>query len=321
MSKNILITGGAGFIGSNFIKYFLKKYPDYNIIVIDKLTYAGDIKKLDDVKEKIKFKKVDICDSKKVDEIFEKYNINGVIHFAAESHVDNSVINTGIFMQTNIIGTYTLLEIARRKWGEKSKNKFLQVSTDEIYGSLGDDGYFTETSKLTPTNPYSASKASADLIAFAYQSTYNMNINVTNCSNNYGPYQHTEKLIPHMIKLAMENKPLTIHGSGKQIRDWIFVEDHCEAIDLVFHKGISGERYNIGGGNERQNIQIAKIVLDNLNKPYSLIKYVPDRKSNDYRYAMDYTKIRNQLGWIPKTRFEEGIKQTIKWYERNFNER
>lgn len=256
--KNILVTGAAGFIGANFVEYFVNKHPDYKVVVVDKLTYAGNMANLDKVKDKISFEKADICDFEKMKEIFDKYDINGVIHFAAESHVDNSIKNPFVFTHTNVIGTHTLLETAKQKWGEGSENKFVHISTDEVYGALGEDGYFTEKSPIQPSSPYSASKASSDLIAFAYHTTYKMNVNVTNCSNNYGPYQHNEKLIPHMIKLAMNNEKLPVYGTGKNIRDWLYVEDHCKAIDMVFHKGVAGERYNIGGHNEKRNIDIDK---------------------------------------------------------------
>lgn len=317
MSNNVLITGAAGFIGSNFAEYFVNKYPSYNIIVLDKLTYAGNMANLKKVIDKITFIKGDICDYNLVLDIFKKYEINGVIHFAAESHVDNSIKNPFIFTQTNVIGTHTLLEVAKKVWGEGSKNKFVHISTDEVYGSLKDDGYFTEKSPIKPSSPYSASKASSDLIALAYKETYKMNVNVTNCSNNYGPYQHNEKLIPHMIKLAMNNQKLPVYGTGNNIRDWLYVEDHCEAIDLVFHNGVAGERYNIGGHNEKRNIDIVKLILKRLGKPEDLIEFVEDRKGHDYRYAIDPTKIKNDLGWYPKTTFEEGINKTIDWYINN----
>ncbi len=315
--ENILVTGAAGFIGSNFVEYALKKHNDYNIIVLDKLTYAGNLANLNNVKDKITFIKGDICDASLVEEIFDKYNINGVIHFAAESHVDNSINASQVFMQTNIIGTYTLIETARKKWGEGSKNKFLHISTDEVFGTLGEEGYFTEKSQIKPNSPYSSSKASSDLIVFAYGETYKMNVNVTNCSNNYGPYQHNEKLIPHMIKLAMNNEKLPVYGNGRNIRDWLFVEDHCEAIDLVYQNGKSGERYNIGGHNEKRNIDIVKLILKELGKSENLISFVTDRKGHDYRYAIDPTKIKTELGWELKTKFEDGIVYTIKWYLNN----
>ena len=310
----ILVTGAAGFIGSNFVHYMIKKHPDYELIVLDKLTYAGNLQNLDSVKEKITFIKGDICDLELVTNIFNEYNIDAVVHFAAESHVDNSIKEPFIFTYTNVIGTHTLLEVAKRVWGEGSDNKFVHISTDEVYGALKDDGYFTEESPIKPSSPYSASKASSDLIAFAYYETYKMNVTVTNCSNNYGPYQHNEKLIPHMIKLALENKQLPVYGQGLNIRDWLYVEDHCEAIDLVLHKGRAGQRYNIGGHNEKRNIEIVKLILKQLGKPEELISFVEDRKGHDYRYAIDPTKLKNEFGWEPKTMFKDGIVKTIDWY-------
>ena len=318
MSKNVLVTGAAGFIGANFAEYFVNKHPDYNVIVLDKLTYAGNLDNLKKVMDKITFVKGDICDFDLVLDLFKKYEINGVIHFAAESHVDNSIKNPFVFTHTNVIGTHTLLEAAKQVWGEGSPNKFVHISTDEVYGSLTDgEGYFTEKSPIKPSSPYSASKASSDLIAFAYYHTFKMNVNVTNCSNNYGPYQHNEKLIPHMIKLALNDQKLPVYGEGLNIRDWLYVEDHCEAIDLVFHNGVAGERYNIGGHNEKRNIEIVKLILKRLKKPESLIEHVADRKGHDYRYAIDPTKIHNELGWLPKTKFENGIVKTIDWYLAN----
>lgn len=317
MERNILVTGAAGFIGANFVEVFTKKYPQYNIIVLDKLTYAGNINNLKNVMNNITFVEGDICDFEFVKALFEKHNINGVIHFAAESHVDNSIKNPFIFTKTNVIGTHTLLEAARQVWKEGSPNKFVHISTDEVYGTLGEDGYFTEKSPINPNSPYSASKASSDLIAKAYCETYKMNVSITNCSNNYGPYQHNEKLIPHMIKLALKNEKLPVYGTGRNIRDWLYVEDHCEAIDLVFHNGKAGQRYNIGGHNEKRNIDIVKLILKELNKPEDLIEFVEDRKGHDYRYAIDPTKIKEELGWYPKTKFEDGIIKTIKWYQNN----
>ena len=317
MSKNVLVTGAAGFIGANFAEYFVNKHPEYNVIVLDKLTYAGNLDNLKKVMDKITFVKGDICDFDFVLDLFKKYDINGVIHFAAESHVDNSIKNPFIFTQTNVIGTHTLLEAAKQVWGEGSPNKFVHISTDEVYGSLKEDGYFTEKSPIKPSSPYSASKASSDLIALAYKETFKMNVNVTNCSNNYGPYQHNEKLIPHMIKLALNDEKLPVYGEGLNIRDWLYVEDHCEAIDLVFHNGVAGERYNIGGHNERRNIEIVKLILQRLGKSEDLIEHVADRKGHDYRYAIDPTKIKNELGWYPKTKFEDGIVKTIDWYLAN----
>ncbi len=319
MSKNILVTGAAGFIGANFAEFFVNKHPEYNVVVLDKLTYAGNMDNLKKVMDKITFIQGDICDYQFIKELFEKHAIDGVIHFAAESHVDNSIKNPFIFTQTNVIGTHTLLEVAKQVWGEGSKNKFVHISTDEVYGTLGEDGYFTEATPINPNSPYSASKASSDLIARAYFETFKMNVTITNCSNNYGPYQHNEKLIPHMIKLAMNNEKLPVYGNGKNIRDWLYVEDHCEAIDLVFHNGRAGERYNIGGHNEKRNIEIVKLILKHLNKSEDLIEFVEDRKGHDYRYAIDPTKIKNELGWEPKTKFEDGIVKTIDWYLANQN--
>lgn len=315
--KNVMVTGAAGFIGANFAEYFTEKHPDYKVIVYDKLTYAGNMNNLNKVKDKITFVKGDICDFNMVMDTLKKYDINGIIHFAAESHVDNSIKNPFVFTHTNVLGTHTLLEAAKEFWGEGSENKFVHISTDEVYGTLGDTGYFTEKSPIQPNSPYSASKASSDLIALAYHSTYKMNVTVTNCSNNYGPYQHNEKLIPHMIKLALNDEKLPVYGTGRNIRDWLYVKDHCKAIDLVFHNGKPGERYNIGGHNEKRNIEIVKLILKHLNKPESLIEFVEDRKGHDFRYAIDPTKIKTELGWEPETKFEDGIIETIDWYLAN----
>lgn len=312
--KNILVTGAAGFIGSNYAEYMVNNHPEYNLVILDKLTYAGNLNNLKQVENKITFIQGDICDLELVTDIFTKYNIDAVVHFAAESHVDNSIKTPFIFTQTNVIGTHTLLEVAKRVWGEGSTNKFVHISTDEVYGTLGEEGYFTEKSPIKPNSPYSASKASSDLIALAYHETFKMNVSVTNCSNNYGPYQHNEKLIPHMIKLALNDEKLPVYGKGLNIRDWLFVEDHCQAIDLVLHKGKAGERYNIGGHNEKRNIEIVKLILKHLGKSEDLISFVEDRKGHDYRYAIDPTKIKNELGWEPKTKFEDGIVKTIDWY-------
>ena len=310
-----LVTGAAGFIGANFAELMVKKYEGkYNFIIFDKLTYAGNLENLKNIKDKITFVQGDICDFDFVKATYEKYDIDAVVHFAAESHVDNSIKTPFIFTQTNVLGTHTLLEAAKQIWGEGSSNRFVHVSTDEVYGTLGEEGYFTETSPIKPNSPYSASKASSDLIALAYGETYKMNVCVTNCSNNYGPYQHHEKLIPHMISLALKDEKLPVYGEGLNIRDWLYVEDHCEAIDLVLHNGVKGERYNIGGHNEKRNIEIVKLILKRLDKPESLISFVEDRKGHDYRYAIDPTKIHNELGWLPKTKFEDGIVKTIDWY-------
>ena len=315
--KNLLVTGAAGFIGSNFVEYMLEKYPEYNIIILDKLTYAGNMDNLKKVIDRVTFEEGDICDYELVKKLFDKYQIDGVVHFAAESHVDNSIKAPFVFTQTNVIGTHTLLEVARQKWGEGSSNKFVHVSTDEVYGALGETGYFTETTPIAPNSPYSASKASSDFIARAYFETYKMNVSITNCSNNYGPYQHNEKLIPRMIKCAIEDKNLPVYGQGTNVRDWLYVEDHCEAICMVLHNGKAGERYNIGGHNEKRNIDIVKLILERLNKPESLITYVEDRKGHDFRYAIDADKIKTELGWEPKTMFAEGIVKTIDWYIAN----
>ena len=313
----ILVTGAAGFIGSNFVEYMVKKHKNYKIIVLDKLTYAGNIENLNNVINDITFIEGDICDFELVKSILKDNNINAIVHFAAESHVDNSIKEPFIFTKTNVIGTHTLLEAAREIWGEGSQNKFVHISTDEVYGALEETGYFTEKSPINPSSPYSASKASSDLIALAYYTTYKMNVTVTNCSNNYGPYQHNEKLIPHMIKLALNNEKLPVYGQGLNIRDWLYVEDHCEAIDLVLQKGKAGERYNIGGHNEKRNIDIVRLILKRLGKSEDLISFVEDRKGHDYRYAIDPSKISNELGWLPKTKFEDGIIKTIDWYLNN----
>ena len=313
--KSILITGAAGFIGANFADYMVKNYENtYNIVIFDKLTYAGNMHNLDSIKDKIVFVKGDICDFEFVKKTIEKYGIDAIVHFAAESHVDNSIKNPFIFTKTNVTGTHSLLEAAKQVWKEGSMNKFVHISTDEVYGSLNENGFFTEDSAIKPNSPYSASKAASDLMAFAYAKTFNMNVSVTNCSNNYGPYQHHEKLIPHMISLALKEKPLPIYGQGLNVRDWLYVEDHCEAIDIILHKGKKGERYNIGGHNEKKNIEIVNLILQHLGKSDNLISYVEDRKGHDFRYAIDPTKLNNEFGWKPKTKFEDGIIYTINWY-------
>ena len=323
MKRNILITGGAGFIGSHVVRLFVNKYPEYHIINLDKLTYAGNLANLKDIEGQpnYTFVKADICDFERIIQLFKQYNIDSVIHLAAESHVDRSIKDPFIFAQTNVMGTLSLLQAAKLAWETSETGYdhklFYHISTDEVYGALGEDGYFTEKSPIQPSSPYSASKASSDLIAFAYHTTYKMNVNVTNCSNNYGPYQHNEKLIPHMIKLAMNNEKLPVYGTGKNIRDWLYVEDHCKAIDMVFHKGVAGERYNIGGHNEKRNIDIVKLILKRLGKSEDLIQYVEDRKGHDYRYAIDPSKIKAELGWEPETKFEDGIVKTIDWYIAN----
>ncbi len=326
--KNILVTGGAGFIGSNFIKYMLSTY-EYNLINLDALTYAGNLENLRDVENdsRYNFIKGDIRDKKLVFKIFVEYDIDTVVNFAAESHVDRSIEDPEIFLSTNILGTQVLLDTAKSYWKInpedkycyefKKEVKYLQVSTDEVYGTLGKTGMFTELTSLAPNSPYSASKASADLFARAYHETFGMPINITRCSNNYGPYQFPEKLIPLMINNCLKDWQLPVYGNGMQIRDWLHVKDHCVAIDTVLHKGRSGEVYNIGGNNERANIEIVKLIIKNLSKSEDLIKYVQDRPGHDKRYAIDNTKIAIELGWKPCYTFEKGIKETIEWYLAN----
>lgn len=328
---NILITGGAGFIGSNFIEYHLEKYPKINIINIDKLTYAGELSNLKAVEQKTNyvFIKGDICDRSLIESLFDKYRFNGVIHFAAESHVDNSILKPDAFIQTNIFGTFTLLDVAKTFWMEEphkhrkgcKNNRFLHVSTDEVYGSLGKEGLFTEQTPYAPNSPYSASKASSDFLVRSYFHTYGLNVVTTNCSNNYGPKQHDEKLIPTVIRKALKGEKIPIYGKGENIRDWLYVLDHCKGIDLVYNKGNAGETYNIGGGNERNNLYIAKIICEVLDeikpskKPYKdQITFVTDRPGHDYRYAIDASKIEKELGWRADENFESGIKKTVNWY-------
>jgi len=324
----ILVTGVAGFIGSNFVYYYLRKHKDRKIIGLDKLTYAGNLDNLSKLtqeeKKRFVFIKGDINDRKLIEEIYSKYEIDGIINFAAESHVDRSIHDPGIFVKTNVLGTQTLLHVFKEHYDERKKQKFLQISTDEVYGALGPTGYFTEETPLDPHSPYSASKASSDLIVKAYHDTYGLNTNITRCSNNYGPYQFPEKLIPLMIHNALNHKELPVYGDGKHVRDWLYVEDHCKAIDLVFEKGKSGEVYNIGGHNEKENIEIVKLIITYLQEKTKdkeinegLIKHVKDRLGHDRRYAIDPTKIKNELGWKPETRFEDGIKKTIDWYLEN----
>lgn len=327
--KSILVTGGAGFIGSNFVKYMLNKYQDYRIVNVDLLTYAGNMYNLKDIISNNRhiFIKADIRDRIKIDEIFRTYCIDAVINFAAESHVDRSIIEPEVFLTTNIIGTQVLLDTAKRYWNVDPDNKysreykpgvkFVQISTDEVYGTLGETGKFTESMPLLPNSPYSASKASADLIIRAYRETYGLPVNITRCSNNYGPYQFPEKLIPLMIINCLKEKELPVYGDGLQVRDWLYVLDHCSAIDMVLHKGVAGEIYNIGGNNEKANIEIVKLIVNRLGKSEKLIKYVKDRPGHDRRYAIDNTKITTQLGWKPEYTFERGIEDTIEWYQVN----
>ncbi|QTA38633.1 dTDP-glucose 4,6-dehydratase [Thermosipho ferrireducens] len=325
----ILVTGCAGFIGSNFVYYYLERYKDRKIIGLDKLTYAGNLDNLENLteeqKKRFKFIKGDINNKELLECVFEEYDVDGVINFAAESHVDRSISDPQIFLKTNVLGTQTLLDVAKKHWFKEGKwlrgKKFLQISTDEVYGSLGPKGYFTEKTPLDPHSPYSASKASADLIVKVYYDTYKMPVNITRCSNNYGPYQFPEKLIPLMIWNALSHKELPVYGDGKQIRDWIFVKDHCRAVDVVFEKGKVGEIYNIGGHNEKENIYIVKKIIEILREKTGdekinerLIRHVKDRPGHDRRYGIDPTKIQKELGWEPQIMFDKGIEMTVEWY-------
>ena len=331
--KTILVTGGAGFIGSNFVPYFTEKYPEYNIINLDKLTYAGN---LDNVKEcesmpNYHFVQGDICDSAFIEDLFLKHDIRGVIHFAAESHVDNSISGPRAFIETNISGTFNLLDAARKHWMDAPNKvkvgyedcRFHHISTDEVYGTLGNEGMFEETTPYAPNSPYSASKASSDFLVRAYHHTFGMNVTTSNCSNNYGPKQHNEKLIPKIVSNCLNEKPLPIYGKGENIRDWLYVLDHCKAIDLIYHTGKAGETYNVGGRNERNNITIVKTIcaiLDtkrpraNGQKYEELITYVQDRAGHDFRYAIDATKLETELGWKADENFDTGIIKTVEWY-------
>ena len=324
--KTYLVTGGAGFIGSNFVLYMLNKYEDVKIINLDKLTYAGNLENLKDIENNPNhiFVQGDICDTELVESLFKKYDIDYLVNFAAESHVDRSIKEPEVFAKTNVLGTVNLLNCAKNAWlvndAWKEGVKYLQVSTDEVYGSLGDEGFFTEETPLDSHSPYSSSKAGADLMVKAYGDTYKMPINITRCSNNYGPYQFPEKLIPLLINNCIQHKDLPIYGDGLNVRDWLYVEDHCKAIDMVIRDGVLGEVYNVGGHNERTNLQIVKTVISYLNENVdkeiteSLMKFVEDRKGHDRRYGIDPTKIKEALGWYPETTFEVGIKKTIKWY-------
>lgn len=333
MSETILVTGGAGFIGSNFVPYFCEKYPQYKIINLDKLTYAGNLENLKECNgmENYTFVQGDICDADLVEKLFEENDIRGVIHFAAESHVDNSIKGPRAFINTNIIGTFNLLEAARKHWmGAPGKVKegyekcrFHHISTDEVYGALGETGMFREDTPYAPNSPYSASKASSDFLVRAYHHTFGMNVTTSNCSNNYGPKQHNEKLIPHIISKALTGQPLPIYGRGENVRDWLYVLDHCKAIDLIYHNGKSGETYNIGGRNERNNITIVKTICAILDekqprkdgKKYEeQITFVADRAGHDFRYAIDATKLENELGWRADETFDTGIVKTVEWY-------
>lgn len=327
--KNILVTGGAGFIGSNFVKYMLLKDRDCNIINLDLLTYAGNLENLKEIEDNKHycFIKGDIRDRDLIKQIFDKYKIDTVVNFAAESHVDRSIEDPEIFLKTNILGTGSLLDVAKQCWkvspedkycrAFKENVKFVQVSTDEVYGSLGKEGFFTELTPLSPNSPYSASKASSDMVVKAYYETYGLPINITRCSNNYGPYQFPEKLIPLMIHNCVHENKLPVYGDGMQVRDWLHVTDHCSAIATVMDKGIVGEVYNIGGNNEKANIEIVKLIINTLEKSDSLIEYVKDRPGHDRRYAIDNSKITTELGWSPSYTFEVGISETIEWYRNN----
>ena len=312
---NIIVTGGAGFIGSNFVFHMLQTHPEYRIVCLDKLTYAGNLSTLEPVmgNENFRFVKADICDRAAVYQLFEEEHPDMVVNFAAESHVDRSIENPGIFLETNIMGTAVLMD-ACRKYGI---TRYHQVSTDEVYGDLPldrPDLFFTEDMPIHTSSPYSSSKASADLLVLAYHRTYGLPVTISRCSNNYGPYHFPEKLIPLMIINALHDKPLPVYGDGLNVRDWLYVEDHCRAIDLILHKGTVGEVYNVGGHNEMRNIDIVKLICKALGKPESLIQFVTDRKGHDRRYAIDPTKIHRELGWLPETKFADGIQKTIQWY-------
>ena len=328
MKKSLLVTGGAGFIGSHLTRLFVTKYPGYQIVNLDKLTYAGNLENLKDIENapNYEFIKGDITDMSLVKSLFEKYHFDGVLHCAAESHVDRSITDPLAFVTTNVIGTVSLLQVAKDSWKDNMDGKvFYHISTDEVYGSLGEEGFFTEETKYDPRSPYSASKASSDHFVRAYHHTYKLPVKISNCSNNYGPYHFPEKLIPLCIHNIITNKPLPIYGKGENIRDWLFVEDHVRAIDVIFHNGIVGETYNIGGHNEWTNIALVKELCrqmdDKLNRPAGtnekLISYVKDRAGHDLRYAIDATKLKDELGWMPSLQFEEGISKTIDWYLEN----
>jgi dTDP-glucose 4,6-dehydratase len=330
--KNILVTGGAGFIGANFVVHFVENHPEYNVVNLDVLTYAGDLENVKEVENasNYEFVKGDICDKEFIDALFAKYQFTDVIHFAAESHVDNSISGPEAFVKTNVLGTFNLLDAARKLWmsapnqyNETFKSsRFHHISTDEVYGTLGEEGLFTETTPYAPNSPYSASKASSDLLVRSYFHTYGMDVVTTNCSNNYGPKQHDEKLIPTIIRKCLNGQNIPIYGDGKNVRDWLYVLDHCKGIELVFFKGRSGETYNVGGRNERNNLYIVNTICEILNeispkgegKYQDLITFVKDRPGHDLRYAIDATKLETELGWKADENFETGIKKTIAWY-------
>lgn len=331
--KSILVTGGAGFIGANFVPYFAKKYPEYKVINLDKLTYAGNLDNLSDAADcaNYEFVQGDICDRELIEKLFKQNDIRGVVHFAAESHVDNSITGPKAFIETNLMGTFTLLDVARNYWMEAPHKvragyedaRFHHISTDEVYGALGDTGFFTETTPYDPSSPYSASKAGSDMIVRAYHRTYGMNVTVSNCSNNYGPKQHPEKLIPKIISNALSGKDIPIYGDGKNVRDWLYVLDHCKAIDLIFHTGKAGETYNIGGHNEKNNLEIVDAICKILDERQpkksggsykDQVVFVADRPGHDRRYAIDPTKIVTELGWKADENFASGIVKTVDWY-------
>ncbi|MBN8433044.1 dTDP-glucose 4,6-dehydratase [Priestia flexa] len=312
---NILVTGGAGFIGSNFVRHMIETYPEYGIVNYDLLTYAGNLENLKDIEshENYTFVKGDINNRELVDHLVKYHNIDVIVNFAAESHVDRSITEPDIFVKSNVLGTQALLDVAKAN----NLKKYVQVSTDEVYGSLGETGYFTEETPLAPNSPYSASKAGGDMLVSAYHETFGMNVNITRCSNNYGPYHFPEKLIPLMVTNALEGKELPIYGDGKNVRDWLHVKDHCAAIDLVIHKGKSGEVYNVGGHNERTNNEIVHLIVEKLGASPELIKFVEDRLGHDRRYAIDPAKLETELGWKPQYTFDTGIVETIQWYVEN----
>jgi len=311
----ILVTGGCGFIGSNFIRYFLDSYPNDLIINVDKLTYAGNLENLADLSpsRRYHFIRADIAEAPQMEAVIRE-GVDAIVNFAAESHVDRSIEDPSAFMKTNVFGTFVLLETVRKVF-PKQKIRFVHISTDEVYGSLGETGAFTEETSLAPNSPYSASKTAADMMVRAYHHTYGLPTSITRCSNNYGPYQFPEKLIPLLISNAIEDKELPIYGDGMHVRDWIYVEDHCRALDTVLHHGKEGEVYNIGGRSEKPNLEVVKTVLDQLGKPHSLIRFVKDRPGHDRRYAMDFSKIERELGWKPTVSFEEGVRLTVEWYK------
>lgn len=328
----ILVTGGAGFIGSNLLLYLHDKYPEYQFLNIDKLSYASDLSYLDEINDsdRYEFRKIDITHREKVRETIRDFQPEGVFHLAAESHVDNSIKGPEPFILSNVVGTFNLLEECRQLWKEDEKawqNRFLHVSTDEVYGTLGDEGYFTEETPYAPNSPYSASKAGSDFIVRSYYHTYGMNVVTTNCSNNFGPHQHDEKLIPTVIRNAVQHNPIPVYGKGENVRDWLYVVNHCDALSLVFHNGDAGETYNVGGDNEWQNLELVHLICDLLNEEVgegpegdykNLISFVTDRPGHDYRYAIDASKIKNELGWKQEGSFKEDLRKTVKWYIERF---